>query len=41
MLAHGWDAEAAEAVRQIGETKDDLRKEAASVLEPVLRGFFG
>ena len=37
VLAHGWDAGAVEAVRQIGETKDDLRREAAAVLEPVLR----
>ena len=37
VLAIGYDEEAARAVRQIGESRDELRLEAADVLEPVLR----
>ena len=37
VLAHGYDDEAAKAVRAIGESRDELRLEAADVLEPVLR----
>ncbi|CAN5681606.1 hypothetical protein BH11MYX4_BH11MYX4_06670 [soil metagenome] len=37
VLATGDDEEAAHAVREIGETRDELRLEAADVLEPVLR----
>jgi tetratricopeptide (TPR) repeat protein len=37
VLAHGYDEEAAQAVRAIGESRDELRREAADVLEPVLR----
>jgi tetratricopeptide (TPR) repeat protein len=36
VLAGGYDEEAAKAVRQIGESRDELRHEAAEVLEPVL-----
>ncbi|OJY31236.1 MAG: hypothetical protein BGO98_46070 [Myxococcales bacterium 68-20] len=36
VLAFGYDEEAARAVRQIGESRDELRREAAEVLEPVL-----
>ncbi|MBX3224301.1 MAG: hypothetical protein KF795_27550 [Labilithrix sp.] len=38
VLAAGYDEDAARAVRQIGETRDELRREAAGVLEPVLAG---
>src|SRR5690606_8707445 len=38
VLAAGYDEEAARAVRQIGERRDELRREAAEVLEPVLAG---
>jgi len=37
VLAHGYDEEAAQAVRAIGESRDELRRDAADVLEPVLR----
>jgi tetratricopeptide (TPR) repeat protein len=37
VLAAGFDAEAAAAIRAIGETNDDLRADAADALEPVLR----
>lgn len=37
VLAHGYDEEAARAVRDIGESRDELRREAADILEPVLR----
>lgn len=37
VLAHGYDEEAAQAVREIGESRDELRRDAADVLEPVLR----
>jgi golgin subfamily B member 1 len=37
VLASGYDEDAARMVRQIGETRDELRREAAGVLEPVLR----
>jgi tetratricopeptide (TPR) repeat protein len=36
VLAAGYDEEAAKAVRQIGESRDELRRDAAEVLEPVL-----
>ena len=36
VLTLGYDEEAARAVRQIGESRDELRREAAEVLEPVL-----
>lgn len=36
VLAAGYDEEAARAVRQIGESRDELRREAAEILEPVL-----
>ena len=37
VLESGFDAEAAAAIRGIGETQDELRAEAANALEPVLR----
>ncbi|MDB5216888.1 MAG: domain protein putative component of TonB system, partial [Myxococcaceae bacterium] len=37
VLANGYDEEAAGAVKDIGESRDELRKEAADILEPVLR----
>ena len=37
VLANGYDEEAATAVREIGESRDELRREAAEILEPVLR----
>ena len=37
VLANGYDDEAAQAVREIGESRDELRREAADILEPVLR----
>jgi tetratricopeptide (TPR) repeat protein len=37
VLASGFDAEAVAAIRAIGETRDDLRGDAADALEPVLR----
>lgn len=37
VLAAGYDEEAARATRQIGEARDELRREAAEILEPVLR----
>ncbi len=37
VLAVGYDEEAAIAAREIGESRDELRLEAADVLEPVLR----
>jgi tetratricopeptide (TPR) repeat protein len=37
VLAHGFDDEAAQAVRDIGESRDELRREAADILEPALR----
>lgn len=37
VLAHGYDEEAALAVKKIGESRDELRREAAEILEPVLR----
>ncbi|HEY8073873.1 MAG TPA: hypothetical protein VIF62_07185, partial [Labilithrix sp.] len=37
VLASGFDDEAAQAVRDIGEARDELRREAADILEPVLR----
>ncbi|MDB4944088.1 MAG: domain protein putative component of TonB system [Labilithrix sp.] len=37
VLAVGYDEEAVRAVRELGESRDELRLEAASVLEPVLR----
>ncbi|MBX3189348.1 MAG: tetratricopeptide repeat protein [Labilithrix sp.] len=37
VLATAYDEEAARAVREIGEARDELRREAADVLEPVLR----
>lgn len=37
VLTHGYDEEAALAVREIGESRDELRREAADILEPVLR----
>ena len=37
VLESGFDAEAAAAVRGIGETHDELRVDAADVLEPVYR----
>ncbi len=37
LLHVGYDEEAALAVREIGESRDELRREAASILEPVLR----
>lgn len=36
VLDHGYDDEAATAVRAIGESRDELRREAADILEPVL-----
>jgi len=36
VLESGYDEEAAAAVRRIGESRDELRREAASILEPVL-----
>jgi len=38
VLDAGYDEDAARAVRQIGESRDELRREAAEVLEPVFRG---
>ena len=38
VLASGFDAEAAAAVQGIGEAHDELRLDAADVLEPVLLG---
>jgi tetratricopeptide (TPR) repeat protein len=37
VLANGYDDEAAQAVRSIGESRDELRREAADILEPALR----
>jgi tetratricopeptide (TPR) repeat protein len=37
VLALGFDEEAVGAIRAIGETRDDLRSDAADALEPVLR----
>jgi tetratricopeptide (TPR) repeat protein len=37
VLSVGFDADAAAAIRKIGEAQDDLRAEAAGALEPVLR----
>jgi tetratricopeptide (TPR) repeat protein len=37
VLASGFDDEAVAAIRAIGETRDDLRSDAADALEPVLR----
>ncbi len=37
VLATGFDEEAFDALRKIGETRDELRAEAADALEPVLR----
>ena len=37
VLESGFDAEAAAAIRSIGETNDELRGDAADALEPVLR----
>jgi len=37
VLESGFDAEAAGAIRSIGETNDELRGDAADALEPVLR----
>ncbi len=37
VLESGFDAEAASAIRSIGEAHDELRTEAADALEPVLR----
>jgi golgin subfamily B member 1 len=37
VLEAGFDAEAAAAIRSIGETHDELRGDAADALEPVLR----
>lgn len=37
VLANGYDEETAQAVRNIGESRDELRREAADILEPVLR----
>lgn len=36
VLAFGYDEETARAVRQIGETRDEVRREAAGILEPAL-----
>jgi tetratricopeptide (TPR) repeat protein len=36
VLAAGYDEETARATKQIGETRDELRLEAAEVLQPVL-----
>ncbi len=38
MLVEGYDEEAARALQQLGETRDELRLETAEALEPVLRG---
>jgi tetratricopeptide (TPR) repeat protein len=37
VLESGFDEESAQAIRSIGESRDDLRAEAADALEPVLR----
>ena len=37
VLESGYDDETAQAVRDIGESRDELRREAADILEPVLR----
>jgi tetratricopeptide (TPR) repeat protein len=37
VLGNGYDEEAATAVREIGESRDELRREAADILEPALR----
>ncbi len=37
VLALGYDEDAAKATRQIGEARDELRREAAEILEPVLQ----
>lgn len=37
VLESGFDAEAASAIRSIGEAHDELRNDAADALEPVLR----
>jgi tetratricopeptide (TPR) repeat protein len=37
VLATGFDEESVGAIRTIGETRDDLRADAADALEPVLR----
>ncbi|WP_146653024.1 tetratricopeptide repeat protein [Labilithrix luteola] len=37
VLAFGYDEEAAKAIRDIGDARDELRAEAADVLEPILR----
>jgi tetratricopeptide (TPR) repeat protein len=37
VLEAGYDDEAVRAVRELGESRDELRMDAASILEPVLR----
>jgi tetratricopeptide (TPR) repeat protein len=37
VLDAGFDPEAAKAIRELGESRDELRAEAADALEPVLR----
>ncbi|MBS2012098.1 MAG: tetratricopeptide repeat protein [Deltaproteobacteria bacterium] len=37
VLAVGYDEVAANAVKEIGESRDELRREAADILDPVLR----
>ncbi len=37
VLASGFDDEAASAIRELGESRDELRADAALALEPVLR----
>src|SRR5206468_4203029 len=37
VLEGGFDEEAAKAIRDIGESRDELRAEASDALEPVLR----
>jgi tetratricopeptide (TPR) repeat protein len=37
VLAYAYDADAARAVKEIGESRDELRREAADILEPVLQ----
>jgi len=37
VLSAGYDVDAARAVREIGEARDELRREAAEILEPILR----
>jgi tetratricopeptide (TPR) repeat protein len=38
VIASEYDADAASAIRAIGEAREELRADAASALEPVLRG---